>query len=95
MNKREKIFNKAKNIAAKTELIRGVVQNPMLPEEVDLEEFKKEIQRIKRELTDYQNEVLLYFVSIGDEEKERIKQEQLELSEYWKQRWENILWKYL
>lgn len=91
MNKREKIFNKAKDITAKTELIRGVVQNPMLPEEVDLEEFKKEIQRIKRELTDYQNEVLLYFASIGDEEKERIKQEQLELSEYWEQKRENIL----
>lgn len=47
MNKREKIFNKAKDITAKTELIGGIVQNPMLPEE-----FKKEIQRIKRELTD-------------------------------------------
>ena len=91
MNKREKIFNKAKNITTKTELIRDVVQNPMLPEEVDLEKKKKEIQRIKRELTDYQNEVLLYFASIGDEEKERIKQEQLELSEYWEQRWENTL----
>lgn len=91
MNERERIFHKAKNITAKTELIRGVVQNPMLPEEVDLEEFKKEIQRIKRELTDYQNEVLLYFASIGNEEKERIKQEQLELSEYWEQKRETIL----
>lgn len=84
IEKGKELFVESKKIQDHISSISGIVQNPMLPKDVDLDEFKRNIQRLKRELTDYQNKVILYYSSMSKKEQKEIQnyQEFLKYNSY-------------
>lgn len=68
----EDLFNQSKNIASQIQTLSGYVQNEYLPTEVNPKEFRNDVDKIVKELREWENNVILHYRNMSKDEQESI-----------------------